>query len=63
MRMTVHDALEGDLDNPEKAHELCELLDQPALPLRVPIRWDVDVGPNWADLTKIHELGEERKAA
>jgi DNA polymerase-1 len=64
MRMTVHDALEGDLENPEKARDLRDLLDQPAIALRVPIRWDVELGANWADLVKLDKyLAPERQAA
>lgn len=64
MRMTVHDALEGDMENPEKARDLRDLLDQPAIPLRVPIRWDVEIGPNWADMTKLDRyLAAGRQAA
>ena len=63
MRMTVHDALEGDLEDPETARDLRDLLDKPALPLRVPIRWDVELGPNWADVIKLDQVTQEKHAA
>jgi DNA polymerase I-like protein with 3'-5' exonuclease and polymerase domains len=49
MRFTVHDELDGDTTSKEKARELQELLNEPAVPgLKVPITWNVGVGPNWA---------------
>lgn len=47
LRFTVHDEVDGDLENPERAKDLKELLDAPCLPLKVPIRWEVKVGDNW----------------
>jgi DNA polymerase I-like protein with 3'-5' exonuclease and polymerase domains len=53
MRMTVHDEVDGDLEDPGKAVTLKELLDAPILDIRVPLTWDVQVGPNWAHGTKV----------
>lgn len=50
MFFTVHDDVDGDVDNEQDAKKLEELLNEPIqeLKLRVPILWDVAVGPNWA---------------
>jgi len=60
MRFTVHDELDGDIGTPAKARELQRLLNEPALPdLKVPIRWGVGIGPNWA---AVQDLPEEMAA-
>jgi DNA polymerase-1 len=51
MRLTVHDELDGDIQSEQKAVQLRELLNEPALPgLKVPIRWACGVGPNWGQV-------------
>ncbi|KKN13156.1 hypothetical protein LCGC14_1009250 [marine sediment metagenome] len=49
MRWTVHDELDGDLENIGKKHLLKELLNQQAYRFRVPITWDVSTGKNWRE--------------
>jgi DNA polymerase I-like protein with 3'-5' exonuclease and polymerase domains len=46
MRLTVHDELLGDGDR-AKGPQLVELLND-VKGLRVPLRWELDCGPNWA---------------
>jgi DNA polymerase-1 len=54
MRFTVHDELDGDIPSVEHARRLRDLLNEPALPdLKVPIRWSVGVGPNWAEVADL----------
>jgi DNA polymerase-1 len=54
LRATVHDELDGDLENPEKKTQFKELLEAPdsRIPCRVPLLWDVEVGPNWRACTE-----------
>lgn len=49
MRLTVHDELGGDIERKEQAKRIKEVLDEPIakLGIRVPLPWDVKVGPNW----------------
>jgi hypothetical protein len=54
LRHTEHDEICGDLFNPSKAAVIRELLNEQSIPMRVPIRWDVETGKNWA-------LGEVEK--
>jgi DNA polymerase-1 len=54
MRMTVHDEVCGDIPDHDAAVRVREILNQQSYPeLRVPILWDVKMGPNWADCVKI----------
>lgn len=46
LRLTVHDELMGDGDR-AKGAQLVELLNDTS-GVRVPIRWELDCGPNWA---------------
>lgn len=49
-RMSVHDELVGDCVDQESARLLREILNEQSFPqLKVSIRWDVGVGPNWAE--------------
>jgi DNA polymerase-1 len=54
LRATVHDELDGDLENPEKKKEFKELLEAPdsRIPSRVPLLWDVEIGANWREATE-----------
>ena len=54
MRAPVHDELDGDLANPDKAVQFKELLEAPdaRIPCRVPLLWDVEVGANWRVTTE-----------
>jgi DNA polymerase I-like protein with 3'-5' exonuclease and polymerase domains len=50
MRMTVHDEVGGDAQTPETATMVSEILNQQSFPeLKVPIRWSVKTGANWAE--------------
>lgn len=50
MRLTVHDALGGDAQTPETLARVSEILDRQSFPqLKVPIKWKVGTGPNWAE--------------
>jgi len=49
-RMSVHDEITGDCADQESARMLAEILNAQSFPqLKVPIRWDVGIGPNWAE--------------
>jgi len=63
LRFTVHDEVNGDAMMEETPARVQEILNQQAIPLRVPIRWDVGVGANWAepDILKLRE--KKAKAA
>lgn len=54
LNATVHDELDGDMENPEKKDEFKELLEAPdeRIPCRVPLIWDVEIGPNWRVTTE-----------
>ena len=54
LRATVHDELDGDLEDQRKAKDLKELLDAPdeRIPCRVPLLWDVETGENWRRTTE-----------
>lgn len=54
LRMTVHDEIDGDLEQESKAKDLKELLEAPdsRIPCRVPLLWDVVTGPNWRYCTE-----------
>lgn len=49
MRMTVHDSNESDLRNPDKLQAVRELLNTQTTKVKVPILWDVNAGPSWAE--------------
>lgn len=55
MRATVHDAAEQDVPDLDVARAIKQLLDEPTpgIETTVPIRWEVETGPNWADLKKV----------
>jgi DNA polymerase-1 len=48
MRMTVHDSVTGDAPDQKCVEMVKQVLDEQAIPLRVPILWDVKTGENWA---------------
>lgn len=52
MRLTVHDELCGDIPDEHMAIELEKVLNEQAIPFRVPILWDAATGPNWNDAKK-----------
>jgi DNA polymerase I-like protein with 3'-5' exonuclease and polymerase domains len=50
MRMTVHDAVGGDAQQPETKQRVAEILNRQSFPeLKVPILWDCNTGRTWAD--------------
>ncbi len=49
MRLTVHDSIEGDIDDAALAPKVRTLLDNQTTPLSVDILWDVNTGATWAD--------------
>lgn len=54
LRATVHDELDGDIWEQSKAKDFKELLEAPdsRIPCRVPLVWDVEIGPNWRVTTE-----------
>lgn len=48
-RMTVHDAIGGDLLDPSTLPEMARFLNMPRLNSKVPIMWSSGCGPTWAD--------------
>jgi DNA polymerase-1 len=64
MRFTVHDELDSDMPSERHARRLRELLNEPPLPnLKVPIKWAVATGTNWANVKKLADPGKEQMAA
>jgi len=49
LRFTVHDEVDGDLHNPDRARDIQALLNEQSFPLRVPILWKTGVGKNWRE--------------
>ena len=49
MRMTVHDMVGGDAQEPETLARVSEILNQQSVTVKVPILWACKQGPNWAD--------------
>lgn len=47
MRITVHDSLEVDMQDPARLPEYERLLNEQRLALRVPLLWDVKQGSSW----------------
>lgn len=53
MRLTVHDAVTGDAQEPSTLEKVKEILNHQSIPeLKVPILWECGVGPNWAETKK-----------
>lgn len=59
MRFVVHDSNECDVPSVEHARRVQELLNEQAVPLKVPILWNTGIGPNWAE---VEELPRQRMA-
>jgi len=50
MRMTVHDAMNGDSLDPELTPRMiADILNVQSFDLRVPIMWKIKIGRSWAD--------------
>jgi len=49
MRMTVHDAVGGDAQQPETLERVKTILNEQSFPLRVPVIWECGEGKNWAE--------------
>lgn len=54
MRMTVHDEVVGDCPDLESARLVEAVLQRQSFDLKIPILWDVKVGPNWADVEALN---------
>jgi DNA polymerase I-like protein with 3'-5' exonuclease and polymerase domains len=48
MRLTVHDELDGDLEDAAMLPRLEEILNTQYYDLAVPILWETEIGPTWA---------------
>jgi len=56
-RLTVHDELDfSDPGGKEKAFAEMQHILETAIPLKIPVRADADVGPNWGDTTPIKKF-------
>jgi DNA polymerase-1 len=53
LNATVHDELDGDIENPERKVDYKEALEAPdsRIPCDVPLLWEVNVGANWKECT------------
>lgn len=49
MRFTVHDEVNGDCPDEASMLKVKTILDTQSFDLRVPILWDIGIGPNWKD--------------
>ena len=49
MRITNHDAVLGDVMQPDTMAKVGEVLDRQSFPLSVPILWECKQGPSWGD--------------
>lgn len=49
MRLTVHDAVCGDAQEPKTVAKVDEILNRQSFLLKVPILWSVGAGRNWAE--------------
>jgi DNA polymerase-1 len=54
LRATVHDEIDGDIEDRSKSKDFKELLEAPdaRIPCRVPLLWQVSVGENWRRCTE-----------
>jgi DNA polymerase-1 len=55
LRFTVHDEADGDVPDVEAGRRVREVLNRQSLPTRVPILWNVGVGPNWGSCKSVTE--------
>jgi len=56
-RLTVHDELDfSDPGGKEEAFTEMQHILETAIPLKIPVRADADVGPNWGDTTPIKKF-------
>lgn len=49
IQLQVHDELDQSVENPEQAEEIAEIM-RTCLPLQVPSKVDVEIGPNWGEI-------------
>lgn len=54
LQLQVHDELDMSVQSPTEAHELARIMRE-AIPALVPFKVDVEIGPNWGNLTS-HNL-------
>jgi DNA polymerase I-like protein with 3'-5' exonuclease and polymerase domains len=52
--LQVHDELAFSVDSPEQAKELARIMEN-AVPLQVPNKCDVEVGPSWGECEDISD--------
>ena len=50
--LQVHDELAFSVESAEQAKELAEIMEQ-AVPLQVPNKCDVDLGPSWGECEEL----------
>lgn len=57
LRFTVHDEVDGDIQDLEGAQKVAAILNRQSFPqFKVPILWETSVGPNWKDTKDITEM-------
>jgi DNA polymerase I-like protein with 3'-5' exonuclease and polymerase domains len=61
LRFTVHDEVDGDVPNRESAELVNEILNRQSFKTKVPILWEVGIGPNWKQLEDIPVIYEGKK--
>jgi DNA polymerase I-like protein with 3'-5' exonuclease and polymerase domains len=49
LRFSVHDEVNGDLQDPSRLNDVREVLNTQYLPTLVPILWQTGLGPTWAE--------------
>lgn len=47
LRYPVHDSVNGDISDAEHAEKVKKILNEQSFQLRIPILWDLKIGPNW----------------
>ena len=55
MQLQVHDELDSSIDDLKQAYQIGEIMEQ-AVPMKVPSKVDLEVGPNWGQITGISAL-------
>jgi DNA polymerase-1 len=54
LRASVHDEVDGDVPDVESARKVRDILNRQSFSeVRIPLLWDVGIGPSWADCEKI----------
>jgi DNA polymerase I-like protein with 3'-5' exonuclease and polymerase domains len=50
--LQIHDELAFSVESKEEARQLAEMMEQ-AVPLCVPNRCDIDIGPSWGEAVEV----------